>query len=166
MKVEFNVKYGKNVIDIPITERTAPKFPTDGMANLFGKKITIFNDIAAQDNNPRRFDRHIIEKCSVQGGYVQDANGTVQNIVSAKTVITKDTDRYLPPTEYKKLTLDERENRYTVQIGDYVVLAEVDDEITSPRELQTKYGDDCITVTSVTASIYGMAVDNVTITST
>lgn len=139
------------------------------MVSLFNKKVTIYNDIPASGDVLRRFERHVIDKCSIQGGFIQQTNGTIQNVLSARTVITKDVEHYKNPTEYTLLTLEEREEYYTVKIGDYIVLAEVDDEITSGRELealQRKYGDECISVTNVTAYIYGMDVDNVVITNT
>lgn len=164
MKVKFKVKYGENVIDIPDNH---PTFDGSGLSDKFTRQITIYNDIASQGDSPRRFDRHVIQKCSIQGGYVTNADGTIQNIFSATTVITKDTQRYISPIEYANLTLDKREGYYTIQIGDYIVLDEVNDEVTTGRELealQKKYGNMCISVTSVTPNIFGTAVDNITVT--
>jgi hypothetical protein len=69
--------------------------------------------------------------------------------------------------QYAKLPVDIREAFYTVQVGDFIVLAEVDDVVTTSREfaeLQEKYKDNGIVVRSVSANIHGMSVDNVTIT--
>lgn len=137
------------------------------LKNKFVGKVTIYNDIPASGEEDRRFERHVIGKCLIQGGFIQQTNGTIQNILTAKTVITQDTEHYRSPAEYSELTLDEREKYYTVKIGDYIVLREVPDEVHSGRELETlqrKYGDDCISVTNVTVNIYGLDVDNVTIT--
>jgi hypothetical protein len=63
--------------------------------------------------------------------------------------------------------VDLREQYFTVQIGDFIVLDEVDDIVTTSREfanLQTKYKDNGIIVRSISANISGMAVDNVTVT--
>lgn len=167
MKVEFNVKYGKNVIEIPIGEKAVPKFDNGGLTNLFSKKVTIYNDIPEDDVNPRRFDRFVIEKCSIQSGFVEKAEGTIQTIVNARTVITKDVERYKSPMEYARLPSDEKEKYYTVQIDDFVVLAEVDDVATDSQEfveLKRKYADNGFLVSSVNPSINGMSVDNVTMT--
>ena len=89
-----------------------------------------------------------------------------ENIVNAVTVISKDVDRYKPPLEYAKLPVDIREDFYTVQVGDFIVLSEVDDIVTTSREfaeLQEKYKDNGIVVRSVSANIHGMSVDNITI---
>jgi hypothetical protein len=167
LKVKFNVKYGENEIDIPITENTRPSFKMDGMTDLWKHKVTIYNDIPKAAVEERHFDRFVIEKCNIQGGSVSKADGTIENIVNAVTVISKDVDRYKTPLEYAKLPVDIREDFYTVQVGDFIVLSEVDDVVTTSREfaeLQEKYKDNGIVVRSVSANIHGMSVDNVAIT--
>ena len=167
MKVKFNVKYGENEIDIPITENTRPSFKMDGMTDLWKHKVTIYNDIPKTAVEERHFDRFVIDLCNIQGGIVSKADGTIENIVNAVTVISKDVDRYKTPIEYAKLPVDIREEYYTVQVGDFIVLSEVDDVVTTSREfgeLQEKYKDNGIVIRSVSANIHGMSVDNVTIT--
>ena len=137
------------------------------MTNLWEQKVTIFNDISKTAVEPRHFDRFVIDKCNIQGGIVSKADGTVENIVNAITVVTKDVLPYKDPLEYKTIPVDLRGEFYTVQIGDFVVLAEVDDVVTTSKEfleLQDKYKDNGIVVRSVSASIHGMSVDNVTVT--
>ena len=167
MKVGFSVKYGRNEIEIPITENTRPSFRMDGMTDLWKQNVTIYNDIAKTAVEERHFDRFVVERCNIQGGIVSKADGTVENIVNAVTVISKDVDRYKTPLEYAKLPGDILEDFYTVQVGDFIVLSEVDDIVTTSREfaeLQEKYKDNGIVVRSVSANIHGMSVDNVTIT--
>ena len=137
------------------------------MTDLWKKKVTIYNDIPKTAVEDRHFDRFVIDKCNIQGGIVSKADGTIENIVNAVTVISKDVDRYKASLEYAKLPVDIRENFYTVQVGDFIVLSEVDDIVTTSREfaeLQEKYKDNGIVVRSVSANIHGMSVDNVTIT--
>lgn len=137
------------------------------MTDLWKQKVTIYNDIPKTAVEERHFDKFFIDKCNIQGGIVSRADGTVENIVNAISVITKDVDRYKPPMQYAKLPVDIREAFYTVQVGDFIVLAEVDDVVTTSREfaeLQEKYRDNGIVVRSVSANIHGMSVDNVTIT--
>ena len=153
-------------IDIPITDKTRPLF-SSGLTDLFKSKVTIYNDIPKTALEERHFDRFVIDLCNIQGGFVNKTNGTIENIVNAKTVITKDVARYKSPLEYAVLPVDKRENYYTVQVGDFVVLSEVDDVITTAQEfsqLQLKYKDNGIKVISVSANINGMSVDNVTMT--
>ena len=137
------------------------------MTDLWKQKVTIYNDIPKTAVEERHFDRFVIDLCNIQGGIVSKADGTIENIVNAVTVISKDVDRYKTPLEYAKLPVDIRKDFYTVQVGDFIVLSESDDIITTSREfaeLQTKYADNGIVVRSVSPNIHGMSVDNVTIT--
>jgi hypothetical protein len=137
------------------------------LTDLWKNKVTIFNDIPKNAVEERHFDRFVIDKCNIQGGIVSKADGTVENIVNAVSVITRDVEHYKQPMEYAKLPVDIRENFYTVQVGDFIVFAEVDDVVTTSREfaeLQSKYANNGVVVRSVSTNIHGMAVDNVTIT--
>lgn len=134
------------------------------MIDLWGSKVTIYNDIAADAVNDRRFDRCVISNCNIQGGIVSKADGTIENIVNAVTVITKDVDRYKSPSSYKETPIDLAKNFYTVQIGDFVVLSDVDDVVTTSREfaeLQAKYANNGFVVRTTSTYINGMDVDNV-----
>ena len=135
------------------------------MTDLYRGKVTIYNDIPADKVNDRRFDRFVIDKCNIQGGIISKADGTIENIVNAKTVITKDVKRYKSPIEYRQTPIDIAYDFYTVQIGDFVVLSEVDDVVSTSQDmaaLQKKYADNGFIVRTVSADINGMAVDNVT----
>lgn len=134
------------------------------MTDLWEQKVTIYNDIPADAVNPRRFDRFVIEKCHIVKGIVPRADGTVQNLINAKTVETKDVDRYKSPFEYRKTPIDLAGDFYTVQIGDFVIEGEIDDVVTTSREfaeLQQKYNEIGFVVRTVMDNIYGMSVDNI-----
>lgn len=146
--------------NLPLNATTRPK-------NKFTNKVTIYNDIPSDGVNLRRFDRFVIDKCLIYNQISEGADGTVQKILNSQNVVTKDIEHYKTPLEYKQLAEDEKDNFYTVQIDDFVVLAEVDDMITNSREfqeLQQKYKDNGFLVTAVNASIFGLNVDNVQIT--
>ena len=137
------------------------------MTDLWKQKVTIYNDIPKDAVNDRHWDRFVIDKCNIQGGIVSRADGTIENIVNAVTVITKDVSRYKTPLEYKQTPLDLAEDFFTVQVGDFVVLGEVDDVVTESPEwstLKTKYKDNGFSIQSVSANINGMSVDNITMT--
>ncbi len=137
------------------------------LKNIFSDKVTIFNDIPSNEVEDRHFDRFVIERCSIQGGYVEKSDGTIQNIVNAQTVITKDVERYKPPMDYASLPVDLRSEFFTVQIGDFIVFDEVEDIVETASEfskLQNKYKENGMKVTNVSANIHGFAVDNVTMT--
>ena len=153
-------------IDIPITEKTVPQFQKSGMTDLFGKKVTIYNDIASDGVNPRRFDRFVINLCNIQKGILQNADGTIEKVVNAQTITTKDIEHYKTPIEYALLPADMKDKYFTANVNDFVVLAEVDDIVTTSREfqeLQNKYKNNGFSVTAVNEYLNGMAVDNVQI---
>ena len=139
------------------------------MTDLYTQKVTIYNDIPKNAVEERHFDKFVIDKCNIQGGLVNEANGTITNIVNAKSVITRDVNRYKTPIEYAEIPVDLRVDYYTAQIGDFVVFAEVDDVVTTASEfsqLQSIYRNNGMKITSVSANIFGLSVDNVTMTNT
>lgn len=161
------MKVEKNVIEIPITEKTTSKYNSFGLTSLFRHKVTIYNDISADGVNPRRFDKHIIDGCMIYNQITEGGDGTIQKVVNAQSVITKDVQRYKSPLEYARLPVDEKEKYYTVQVDDFVVLDAVDDVVTTSREfqeLQKKYAKNGFSVTAVNVNINGMSVDNIQIT--
>lgn len=167
MKIGFDVKWGHNEIEIPITDETKPKFRPYGMTEKFTKKVTIYNDIPFDGVNLRRFDRFVIERCLIYNQLAESADGTINKLVNTQNVVTKDVEHYKSPYEYSLLAEDERESFYTVRPNDFVVYGEVDDIVTEQAEftaLQKKYKNNGFLVTSVNASVFGMSVDNVQIT--
>lgn len=153
-------------IDIPIEQQTAPTHRQLGRTELFKSKVTIYNDIPSDGVNARRFDRFVIDFCNIQKGILQNADGTIEKVVNAQTIITKDIEHYKTPLEYALLPADEKDNYFTANVNDFVVLAEVDDVVTTSREfqeLQSKYKNNGFSVTAFNEYIHGMAVDNVQI---
>ena len=96
-------------IDIPITEKTVPKFKKSGMTDLFGSKVTIYNDIPSDGVNARRFDRFVIDLCNIQKGAMQNADGTIEKVPNAIMIETKDVEHYKSPLEYSMLPADEKD---------------------------------------------------------
>lgn len=168
LKTEFYLKYGENEIEIPVTDDTkAYRVGHGKLVNLWGDKVTIYNDISETASEQRHFDRFVIDKCSIQGGRVSKADGTVENIVNAQTVWTKDVTHYKDPREYARLPNNMREDFFTVQVGDFVVLGETDYVVENAADfatLQKIYSDNGFKITSVSPNINGMTVDNVSFT--
>ena len=136
------------------------------MTDFFKQKVTIYNDIASDGVNARRFDRFVIDLCNIQKGILQNADGTIEKVVNAQTITTKDVEHYKTPLEYALLPVDEKDKYFTANVNDFVVLAEVDDVVTTSREfqeLQSKYKNNGFSVTAVNEYIHGMTVDNVQI---
>jgi hypothetical protein len=136
------------------------------LTDFFNKKVTIYNDVASDGVNPRRFDRFVIAKCNIQKGTLQNADGTIEKVVNAITITTKDIEHYKSPIEYALLPADEKDKYFTANVNDFVVLAEVDDVVTTSREfqeLQSKYRNNGFSVTAVNEYLNGMSVDNIQI---
>ena len=76
------------------------------MTDFFKQKVTIYNDIASDGVNPRRFDRFAIDLCNIQKGILQNADGTIEKVVNAQTITTKDIEHYKTPLEYALLPAD------------------------------------------------------------
>lgn len=164
MKVEFDVRYGKNVVEIPVTSETKPKYRPLGMSDKYTDKVTIYNDIPSDGVNPRSFDRFVINKCLIYNRLSESADGTIGKVVNTQNVITKDVEHYKPPAEYAKLPNDIREAFYTVQVDDFVVLDEVDDVVTTSREfqeIQQKYKSNGFSVTMVNPYLKGSSTNNI-----
>ena len=136
------------------------------MTDFFNDKVTIYNDIPSDGVNIRQFHRYVIDRCNIQKGSMQSADGTIEKVVNAQTITTKDIEHYKTPLEYALLPADEKKKYFTANVNDFVVLAEVDDVVTTSREfqeLQSKYKNNGFSVTAVNEYIYGLSVDNVQI---
>ena len=134
--------------------------------NFFDKKVTIYNDIPSDGVNARQFNRFVIDRCSIQKGAMQNADGTIEKVPNAIMIETKDVEHYKSPLEYSLLPADEKGKYFTANVNDFFILAEVDDVVTTSREfqeLQSKYKNNGFSVTAVNEYIYGLSVDNVQI---
>lgn len=136
------------------------------MTNFFKQTVTIYNDIPSDGVNARRFDRFVIDLCNIQKGVLQNADGTIEKVVNAQTITTKDIEHYKTPIEYALLPADEKDKYFTANVNDFVVLAEVNDVVTTSREfqdLQNKYKNNGFSVTAVNEYLNGTSVDNIQI---
>lgn len=136
------------------------------MTDKFIKKVTIFSDIPKTVVESRHWDRRVVDKCLVYSGTVEGASGTVQTITNAQNVITRDVEHYKSPSEYALIPVDEREQYYTLQPDDFIVFDEVFDVVTTAAEwadLQKKYKNNGMSVTTVNPYIFGMKTDNIAI---
>jgi len=136
------------------------------MTDLFRTRVTAFMDIPETETEKRHFERRVIERCQVTDTEALSATGTVVSKKRHKAVITKDVSRYVPPEEYYSMTSDERKELYTVSTRDFIVLCEVNDEVTNAAsfaELQSKYKENGIKAVNVSRYINGLSTDNIQI---
>ena len=164
---EFNLKYGTNYIDVPVTKHTKQlRTGKRELTSLWNARVTLYIDVPETDTMPRTIERRVINQCRIYGHLTDKPKESVRDILNAKTVVTKDTDRYIKPHEYMSLPPDVRTNYYTVTPGDFIVFDEVEDIVSDALEfakLQQKYKDVGIKVTVENVNINGMAVDNIMI---
>ena len=167
MRIRVTPRYDEMEINIPISENARPYFSETNLANLFTKKITIYNVIPKTTLVDQHYDRKVVEKCNIQGEYVTRLNGNVQNIVNVKTVYIRDIEHYKSPAEYDALPTDQKSSYFTARNGDFIVLDEVFDVVETTQQfaaLQQKYKDNGIRVNNILVNINGMDLDNITIT--
>lgn len=134
------------------------------LTELYTDKVTIYNDVPATSAEKRHFDRYVLDRCNIQSGRVSRADGTIENIVNAITVWTKNVENYKDPRDYRLIPTDLRDSFWTAQIGDFVVFGEVDDIVETAADfqaLQSKYKDNGLKITTTSPNIYGLNVDNV-----
>lgn len=157
-------------VEVTVTISDSSRVPAPQpvlLTDLYREKVTIYNDIPATALVERHFDRHVISLCNIQGQLVEKANGTIRNVVNARTVYTKDLAAYLPPDAYSLLASDQVAGHYTVRVGDFVVFGEVDDVVEDSADfsvLQKKYRDNGFKVATVAENLRDMAVDHLMMT--
>lgn len=138
------------------------------MMGLWNKTVTVYNSIPATEDNPRCFTHNVIKKCFLCGDKITSSGSdtTVEKRTSHPRFRTKDFEGYLPPEEYYSVYETERVNKYTLQIGDFVVFGEVKDAVTNAAEyaeLQQRYRGRGFRVTSVSVNIHGLSVDHIAV---
>ena len=136
-----------------------------GLTDLWKTKVTIYSNVPDENNTSRSIRRFVIERCQVYGQVVEKPNQTIRNVINAKSVTTKNVEQYKPLAEFIRLSEEERRNYYTAEPGDFVVCGEVNDVVSTVgdfAELQKKYRNNGMKVTTVDTYINGMTVDNIT----
>ena len=133
-------------------------------ADKFVEKVTIYNDIPADAVNPRTFHRFVIDKCLTYEQISETNTNTIRKIINTNNVLTKDIEHYKKPRDYSLLPADLKQNFYTVQPNDFVVLSEVDDVVENAldfQKLQKKYKNNGFLVTAVSAFLNGTKTNHI-----
>lgn len=143
------------------------------MTDLWKDKVTVYIiEVNSSTSNSVRYRREIIYRCNIQCGCKEGMDGTIRNFADVKTIYTKDVGRYLKPVDYFNLSEVKRmwdypNGCYTVKIGDFIVFGKVNDVVSTPKEfsdLQTKYKDCGMKVTSINVNMFGMRTDHIMMT--
>lgn len=135
------------------------------LTDKFTEKVTIYNDVPADAVNPRMFHRFVIDKCLIYEQLSeQNASNTIRKIINTNNFLTKDVEHYKKPRDFALLPADLKQQYYTVQPNDFVVLSEVDDVVETAldfQKLQQKYKNNGFSVTAVSAFLNGTKTNHI-----
>ena len=151
-KIEFNVKYGKNTVEIPVNggKLYADRAPT-GLSDLNTDVYTIINQIPASSTSAAKtaWKKHFLTKCDKKEGLYDQSKEAMVYDANAFTVFCGNWQDYRKPLfvdgGYYALPEDEKERYFTVRPKDFIIFAKVDDaapETTAEfMALKNKYAD-------------------------
>ena len=97
----------------------------------YNQTITLYCHISAQDteNKHEHWYRHVIHDCFFKSGISTSQDGT--QVHQSNTYIARipESEDYVSYGKWKNLTEEERKEKFTISIGDIIVLDECVDEI-------------------------------------
>lgn len=160
IKVPFKVKYGQNVIEIPIN--TGDKVYHDNASGLaeFNKDVfTIINQVPESQTVPTKtaWKKHRLLQCCKRDGLYDKTSGQMSYKANTWTAYIRDWHDYKPPLwvngGYYAMSEAEQDGCFTVNVGDLLIFADIpDDTPTTLQEfvlLQNKYKDSGGIITGV-----------------
>lgn len=135
------------------------------MENIYNQTLTILNKLKKDDSST---NVDVWHKTVIQNGYfskkvVANVSGTTTSLGEVDKVMIPFSKNYKPYKEWKQV--GQQDGYYTMSNGDYVVNADVTEDVTANNIVATlkKYGDDVCTVRVVTECINRMGTQNVQI---
>ena len=101
------------------------------MNGNYNHTITIFNKLTSKDSKTGKeiWQRKILERCFYKVETSVFQNNTEVSKDNTYTVRIPKNDNYMPYNEWKNLPDEERENYFTLSLGDIIVGYETDDSI-------------------------------------
>ena len=139
VKVPFKVKYGQNIIDIPVN---GGKLYSDnapaGLSNLNGETFTIINQIPQSQTVATKigWEKHILINCSRRDGLYDKSSGQMVYKSNTWTAYIHGYQNYRMPLWCNDgyYSIDTRDDYFTVNVGDLLIFADIDD--TAPKSQQ------------------------------
>ena len=131
MKIRFDVKWGTNVIDVPICPE--PQNENGGLSNLKDKTFTVINRIptAAGSAQIEKWIKNTLRGCDRLDGIYDRTNGTMVRAADTWTAWLGDWQSFKSPDwlddGYYTLTDDEKARFYTANVGDLLIFNEIPD---------------------------------------
>lgn len=152
MKVEFNVKYGKNTIELPINiGEKVYQDKVGGLSDLNSQHFTIINQIPTSQtvSTKRAWKKHFLTKCNRRDGIYDKSSREVIYKANTWTAYIFDWIDYMPPLwfegGYYDLDDELKDRCFTVAVGDLLIFSEIDDptpkSISEFDALRNKYKD-------------------------
>lgn len=134
IKVPFTVRYGQNVLDIPINGGKAyADAAPNGLSDLSGNTFTLINQVpqSAGDPSVRIWVKRRIKGCQKRDGLYAGANDHTVFDKSAFTVFCNSWQSYRPPLftdgGFYALSDTAKEPFFTVNPRDFIIFADVAD---------------------------------------
>lgn len=90
------------------------------LSNLSGSVFTLINQFTA--DGTQKYTKHILKNCGKREGIYDKSSGQMFYKAGTWTAYIKDWEKYKPPAEYNG-----EENRYTVNVGDLLIFADIAD---------------------------------------
>lgn len=106
------------------------------LTKMFDKTITVYNKLSGADSATKQdvWYRHVLHDCSFTSDTVRNVSGNTVSVGNAFVCRVPENPDYLPYSEWK----ENPDIGFTLNVGDYVFLGEVDELIT-PNTLQKIY---------------------------
>ncbi len=134
MKIGFNVKYGYNEIEIPVSEgKKLYSLSGGGLSNLQNETFTIINQIpqSASVATKRTWKKYTLTGCDKKDGIYDKSSGTMVYKSNSFTAFISDWEHYKAPNwlegGYYSLTDDEKSAFYTANTNDLIIFADIPD---------------------------------------
>ena len=150
-KISFNVKYGRNTIEIPVNTGKAYGESSPELSNLNNQVFTIINQIPTSQGVATKtaWKKYRLDNCGKKDGLYDKSNGTMAYKANTWTAFIYNWQQYKPPlwvdNGYYTLTDEEKADYFTANVGDLVIFSDVfDDAPTTTQEfnaLRDKYKD-------------------------
>lgn len=136
IKVEFDVKYGHNTIEIPI--KSYADFAPVGTSNLNGQVFTIINQIPTSQTVTTKiaWKKYRLTDCGKRDGLYDKSSGTMAYRANTWTAYISDWKQYKPPTWLGGgyYALADKSEYYTANVGDLLIFYDIADN--APTTLQ------------------------------
>lgn len=164
IKVNFDVKFGKNTIELPINQGKAVyNDKSKGLSNLRNKTFTIINRIPSSPENPQiiKWNKFELSNCGKQDGIYDKSTDSAIQRETAWTVYIFNWQEYKEPhwceDGYYYLPDNEKNKFYTANSGDLIIFGKISEQTPKTEQefqsLLKKYKNMCGLISSAKAYV-------------